>query len=412
MKRLTANIVLSLYFWIVVPRVPTLEAAPQAGTPVPDEYFGMHFISREDASRAAFGALGKGTLVAWPYLERSRGKFDWRELDGWVSLAERLNVDLIYTFGAVPYWAASDSSTCVAAAVVGVRRCGSMPADIGDWDTFVRALVTRYRGRITYYELWNEPDYSSISPEQMARLTNRARKIILSVDPTAKIISISLNGRVPKYADAYFSAGGPTDVDVVSFHAYPSIVANVPEAVDRNYSSSGSLLAPLLPVLSKFRLESKPLWDTEGSWSDRVDTLSPQEKAAFISRDYLLHWSNGIGRFYWYAWDHPWIGRLQDTVAGGAYMETRKWMLGAVMDEPCKMDSNGHGTWTCGFTRPGNYRALAVWSTRAPTIFRVPSGFSQYRDLSGQRKPVTGPVVPIGIKPILLETGDPMIPQK
>jgi hypothetical protein len=40
-----------------------------------------------------------------------------------------------------------------------------------DWGNWVRAVVTRYKGRIKYYELWNEPDawnwWSGTTPQML-----------------------------------------------------------------------------------------------------------------------------------------------------------------------------------------------------------------------------------------------------
>ena len=48
---------------------------------IPPSYFGMHLISTSHWPSVSVGALGKGTLVSWIYIETSRGTYDWRNLD-------------------------------------------------------------------------------------------------------------------------------------------------------------------------------------------------------------------------------------------------------------------------------------------------------------------------------------------
>jgi hypothetical protein len=316
-------------------------------------------------------------------------------------------MEFVYSFGWVPRWAATNPSTCAPSAITTIDRCSSAP-NLQDWDDFVTAIARRYKGRIAIYELWNEAEYSSINAEYMAVLSRRAVEIIRAADSSAKVVSISLNGRYPDYADKYFGHGGPTNIDVISLHGYASLSANFPEGMDKNYRGRGALLSPLIPVLKKYGLIQKPLWDTESSWSDRdPKALDSASKAAFVSRALLLRWASGIRRFYWYAWDHSWIGRLENTAAGGAYVETRKWMQNAIMDIECSENSQSAGIWVCGLRRGAGYRALVVWSTKQQNLFDVPLGFVQYRDVSGTVRRLSEPTVKIGPLPILLETSDP-----
>src|SRR5580704_1442161 len=128
--------------------------------PVTSDFFGMHFTQRSSFPRnpsLKIGAMAKPTLVLWPYIQPSRGQFNWTELDAWLDLAERNNIDTTYPLGYLPGWAVSDTAGCEPAALKGSLRCSTLPVRLEDIDVFVTALATRYKGRIKYYELWNEP---------------------------------------------------------------------------------------------------------------------------------------------------------------------------------------------------------------------------------------------------------------
>ncbi len=373
--------------------------------PIPSSLFGMNLINKANWPTVPVGALGKGTLTTWPYSEPTRGSFNWANLDAWVATAQNHGVDFFFSNELVPPWAAADQSTCgptyPGSTTIG---CTSMVANIQDWDDFVTALVTRYKGKIQIYELWNEPQHFTGTVADMVALTQHMYDKIRSLDPGAVIISPSA---IAPYLDSYFAAGGVKTVDVISLHGYPDPKNDVAESIN------GFLTQPLKTVLAKYGLSSKPLWDTEGSWGDESAgaITDPDLQVAFVARFYLLHWSDGIGRLCWYAWDSASWGTLWDSVNGAhpaatAYQQVHNWMVGATMNAQCSVASDS--TWTCGFTRSGGYQAQAVWNTATTKAFTPASIYTQYRDLSGKTVAIpSGSSVAIGAKPILLETFTP-----
>lgn len=386
-------------------------------TPVPPSFFGMHIMHTYDWPSVHIGALGKGSCVDWPYVEPSRGSYNWSTLDSYVNLTQQKGIDLVYTFDGVPSWAASNKASCHPSACGSrVQMCQSLPANITDFNNYVTALVSRYKGRIKNYELWNEPyNEPGLSISNLVTLTSNAYKIIRSVDPAATIITPSMDAtsstRVA-YASNYFAQGGPTGVDVASIHAYPdnySTSADVPEAVSPNRY----LLGPILPVLHKY-LPNKPLWDSEGSWNldNTGNFTTTSNQAAFIGRWYLMHWSNGFSRAYWYAWDNAVYGTMMPSMRGSstpatAYQQIQNWMIGRSMSAPCSVQSNGT-TWTCGLLGQNGYQGLVVWNTSGSTSYvpPSPSAYHQKRDLAGNVSYYagsSGASVTIGISPILLE---------
>jgi hypothetical protein len=112
----------------------------------------------------------------------------------------------------------------------------------------------------------------------------------------------------------------------------------------------------------------------------------------------------------WFTWDKAAFGwgSIEDdagepTQAALAYTQVYGWLVGATVREPCASPPGGR--WTCALTRPGGYHALAVWNTLGPRLY-TPSGtdYVDYRTLAGNVVRVAPASVPIGAKPILLET--------
>jgi hypothetical protein len=397
-------IIFSIVGILLVIARPLGRAQGQPATGIPSTFFGMTIFDNNNWPQDSVGALGKGTLVNWSYSEPQRGVFNWGNLDAWVSTANAHGVDFMFSNDLVPSWAAADQSSCgptyPGSPVIG---CTSMVANTKDWDDFVTALATRYKGKLIY-ELWNEPNAESFTGTvaDMVTLTTHEYNIIRSIDPSALILAPSPtygNAGDSAYMDQYFGAGGPTGVDVITFHAYWT----TPEAVigDSNHMKA---------LMAKYNLSSKPLWDTEGSWC--TGSLATGQESGFAARYYLLHWSAGVSRFYWYAWDSPDFGTMWDAVTGPhpdaiAYQQVYNWMVGATMSNPCTMASDS--TWTCTLTRPGGYQALAIWNSATTKNYTAASQYKQYFDLAGNANPVNGAVT-IGYNPILLVGSNPPAP--
>src|SRR4029077_7423 len=276
-----------------------------------------------------------------------------------------------------------------------------MVANIQDWDDFITAVATRYKGKLIY-ELWNEPNNTPSftgTINDMVALTTNEYNIIRSIDPGALILAPSPTAGGAAWMDQYFASGGPTGVDVVTFHTYHS----APELKMNDINN-------MKKVMAKYNLSSKPLWDTESSWGPF--TLTSDQQVGYVARDYLLQWSQGVSRYYWYGWDTAIWGTLWDSTTGPhpaatAYQQIYNWMVGATMSSPCTMASDS--TWTCTLTRPGSYQAQAVWNSATTTSYTPASQFTQYLDLAGQTNPIQGAVT-IGYNPILLVSSAPPTP--
>jgi hypothetical protein len=125
------------------------------------------------------GAQWVRTDFWWYSAQWSRGSWDWRFFDAVVEEATARGLQLIPTLWGTPLWAATD----------GVFAHG-VP-DMAAWEAFVSATATRYRGRITRWEIWNEPDlwyFWRGTPRQYAEVLARAYRQIKGADPHASVL--------------------------------------------------------------------------------------------------------------------------------------------------------------------------------------------------------------------------------
>jgi hypothetical protein len=233
--------------------------------------------------------------------------------------------------------------------------------------------------------------------------------IIKGIDPDANILTPACLGAPRDNArclDEFLRAGGGQYVDVISFHGYIWPRPPVPERII-------DLVQAIRDVMERNGQAGKPLWDTEAAFGKVQEYPDPDLQAAYVARMYLLHWSLGVERFYWFTWSHYPTGTLYDmeanrlTKAGVAYKQMYDWLVGATQTEACREKG---GIWTCAYTRPGGYQSLAVWDEgldiSKTKSYMAPQQFTRYRDLDGNANDIPkNHSVPISQKPILLESG-------
>jgi hypothetical protein len=437
--------------------------------PVGPEFFDMHINNFSSALPNADGVPIHGvrlwdTQTAWATTNVADGVYKWNNLDKRVNQALTAKLDVLYDLARTPAFAqcASSNTACGSGntSIICAYSSGDgsdnspgdcfPPSDLNTdgsgtnqhWIAWVTAVATRYKGQIAFYEIWNEPNTPEMwqgTTAQLIRMAADARCIIIGdkgcgslstysqtgVDPAARMLTpaytfpVSDLGPYLSASISGVSGTGSTFADIVAFHGYPG-TGNPPENVLDDYHK----------VLGEMS-GAQPVFDTEGSWGRNDNGTSnlpdSDQQAAFTSRYLMVQQSAGIKRVYWYGWDfrlsddgdlwaplgsEPGLNSGGLTKAGVSYQQTESWLSGASVSNPC---SNQATIWTCGYTRSGGYQALAVWDKSqtcnggncTTSSFTLPSSqYTQYQDLSGNIKLISGSTVQIGAKPILLETGN------
>jgi hypothetical protein len=113
----------------------------------------------------------------------------WEKYDHIVDLAEQYGLEVVPRLSNPPAWtrAAGDEAGTY-----------SPPDDLADWGDYVYAVVSRYKGRIRYYQLWNEPNIypewgeQPVDPEGYTKLLCEGYARAKQADPDAIIISGAL----------------------------------------------------------------------------------------------------------------------------------------------------------------------------------------------------------------------------
>jgi hypothetical protein len=390
--------------------------AAHAARAIPDPLFGQHVAAIATQAPAGLaGSVGAIRLwdagVAWRDVEIADDVYDWNALDAAVDNAHRLGAtEVLYTLGSTPRWAAANPNSRY-----GLYGPGSNSHPRSDrlYLDYLRAVAERYGPRITAYQVWNEAnlrDFYLGTPDQMARLTKRARAVLRSVNPRATLVAASTTvrskGPVGKWGRKYGAAmrrvGWP--VDAVSAHFYPPATKGPGTRV--------AYIKRIKKYYKRYGAKRKPLWDTEMNYGDTraymrtKRTYTGAKAATYVARTYLDSMRYGVSRVFWYGWDIHVLGTdltARDgsgtvTAGGLAFRTTQAWMAGGRW-YGCRTRSR---VTTCTIRQRDGSKVRIRYASRTKT-YRVPRGTSAIEFLDGSVKQVSsGQRIRLSAQPVLM----------
>jgi hypothetical protein len=174
--------------------------------------------------------------------------YHWQHWDLIVDVAQASGIQLVPQVYFAPGWATGMAPTVNG----GPSRPPLSDAYYGD---FMHALVTRYRARVHYWEIGNEPDVSPNSwtgslKAYVDLMLKPGYEAVKEVDPTAQVVmgGLALSVRMT----AIYAAGAGPYFDIANFHAYyeaPSGDSTAMDFVRNAMHANGD--------------DSKPVWMTE-----------------------------------------------------------------------------------------------------------------------------------------------------
>ena len=401
------------------PEEPATASSTPPGEPVARELFGTHVGNLGSGGGPLPPTAGAIRLwdsgVTWRQIEPEQGNVDWTPLDTAVAQAEKVGAaDIQWVHGSPPQWAALDPQA------PGIYGPGTSSApDEQAYLEFLRQVATRYKGRITSYQVWNEANIKIFyrgKPDYLAELTLRAKEVLAEVDPEALLVGASTTVRAAgpvkpwygKYSAALAERGWP--VDAMAVHLYPLADQGADTRVD------------YLRVMKAWLAErgwTGQLWDTEINYGDRRDFAKekvtvPQDVAArWVARTYIDSLALGVQRAYWYSWNDHILGVDQVDAqsgeilpAGQAYLTVQDWFDGAYWQgctgELMEPTGDSGALTTCELTTGDGLPAQILFTLQGSTSIPMPEGAVQVCQLDGSCQPATGDSLEVTTAPILV----------
>jgi len=241
----------------------------------------------------------------------------------------------------------------------------------------------------------------------MLELAAHAYPLIKSIDPAVVVTTPAASSTGwplshDAWLDQYLAAGGGNFADVIAWHGYsgrndrPALPV---EDLTRQIQT-------LKSVLARRHMSELPIWDTEGGWGKDAQLLDENEQASFLIKWYLIQFTNGIARAYWYQWDNPAWGTLWRegtgmTPAGAASEQVAGWLSDATAGGPCRL-ARAPALWICDLRKKGILYRVA-WTTSGKIPFPNIDGVASFTEVAGVKKIPDGQPVMVGSRPILFQ---------
>jgi len=225
---------------------------PPAETPPDRSVVGGHFATNSDWQMGIARRLGYkwtrihdcSTITHWAAAEPEKG--EWRFFDDDVKRVRGAGLEILGEFLRVPSWATTAERDSEA------YRAGVGPfRDMDEFETYVRTVVSHYKGDIHYWEIWNEPYCSGFwggTAEQYGELAQVASRAAKAADPGCRVLAPCITPYAPEWAGRALGAGAILGADIFSYHGYGCLTKSQYDRANEWATREGELM---------------PRWNTE-----------------------------------------------------------------------------------------------------------------------------------------------------
>lgn len=212
--------------------------------------------------------------------DRTSSRYWWTDYDRTVNQERKAGLQILGLLDYSNTWSFHDHGTMPHG---DIRRLAA------DFARYTYDVVRHFRGRVRYWEIWNEPNvdtfwHPSPDPADYALLLNAAGNQVKRADRRSQIVLAGTSGIDLRFIRAV--AAHTRRFDVVAVHPY----RNLPET-------------SFLKQVQALRTLHKPIWFSEIGWpaGDGCDRCYGEvEQARYLVRFYTLAAAAGIQRVFWY----------------------------------------------------------------------------------------------------------------
>ncbi|NOZ21861.1 MAG: hypothetical protein GXP25_12335 [Planctomycetes bacterium] len=347
--------------------------------------------------------------IKWRDVEPEKGRFDFTQTDYQIDRPIKLGDQVL---GLLPFPSSDWSSTAPDDFKASSKyrqereRVAFKPRDMGEFENYVAKTVEHYKDRIQYWEIMNEPLYTTYAvperfghtPKDYVEILKHAFQTIRRVDPKAKVIGGIAGLGAERFAKAIIDLGALDYMDFINTHTYPG--TTMPERTHEQLVR----LNEMMDAKGKRR----PMWCTEyGYYADDDMPAKPMiswctfvksEKlcAAYFTRISALMMGDGHEKLFFHAGT---CARANTLGFGGflyKYDSVRKvYTTISAMSNIFKADTKTHGKlkapeglWGYLFENPRGAFAMVWRVAKAKGALTVKNDRLKLLDIQGN--PIAG----------------------
>ena len=219
------------------------------------------------------------------YFDERTRRSSWEKYDRIVDLCHEYGLQIVARLDRPPDWTREDNT-----------YKERPPDDFEDYGDFVYTFVDRYRGRIRYVQIWNEPNIfpewgnRPVDPEAYVSLLRVAYERAKQADPNVYVLSaplaITLGQEHPEpgewismneidYLDEMYKAGATDYFDILSANAFG--LGSPPEESAQSRVLNFQRVLFLRDVMERFGDTDKPIWFNEYGWNASPEDFEDEQ---------------------------------------------------------------------------------------------------------------------------------------
>lgn len=234
----------------------------------------------------------------------------WDKYDQIVGLTEQYELEIIARLSSPPSWSRADGDT---------RGPFAPPDQFSDYADYAAAVAKQYKGRVNYFQIWNEPNIypewgeQAVNPEDYTKLLCAAYAAIKQANPDAVVLAGALaptneltgdNLNEFVFLQRMYDAGAGQCFDIMSVQGYGLWSGPTDHRLDPitvNYSRH----VYLRDIMVRNGDENKAIWISEMNWN-AVPKEIPDRRFGQASLDQQARWAPLAYERAAKEW--PWIG--------------------------------------------------------------------------------------------------------
>ncbi|HEX7827180.1 MAG TPA: Ig-like domain-containing protein [Mycobacterium sp.] len=229
-------------------------------------------------------------LVPWAGVEPVDNTYNWTAIDRMVTSARARDMTIVATLNSTPDWAVTPGTPVIIGA----------PANPQQYADFAGAVAARYVGRISAYEIWNEPNgkiFWEPGPDaaQYTAILKPAYLAIKAADPNATVVAGSVgyiatepgkNINAVEFIQQMYANGAAGYFDAIAFHPYQySYPFSVPDPYQVGPRSEAEKIHQLMVANGD---GAKLIWATE--YGQPTNFEGGVDRQAQFLADFLRTW--------------------------------------------------------------------------------------------------------------------------
>lgn len=264
---------------------------------------GFFYRTRAYNVAARAGATWLRVDFPWADIEPTQGNWQWDKFDAIMDDAEARGIQILPILDYGSAYGGHDKL---------------VSDDLEGWLAYVRAVLTRYRGRLPAVEVWNEENITSGdwvfwsgTTAQYVTMLRATYNAVKAIDPSVKVVLGGLAGDCESYVSDLYSNGAKGCFDVMAIHPYigthsPDEEWKTGSIFNRRSHSLSLYISRVRSIMNANGDNGLPIWITEHGWSTQTAGtsgsagVSEADQAAYLAKSMEIAAAHGVEKYFIY----------------------------------------------------------------------------------------------------------------